>query len=181
MPPHDEMAPHRLGLLDQRMRSMAPDFLVDRVLVHYKLIGLTDETIRQLLDLAGEYRQERTAAEDAFALLGHKVSPVATPLGPEQAAERREHFARRAALFAEDDMRAETYYDRVRTILGEQGWAALLGVYLDEVTARLHRLGPALAAAVAPAFQLLAEDPEGVHRPVDPYDDELTGALPALV
>ncbi|WP_256790557.1 hypothetical protein, partial [Frankia sp. AvcI1] len=76
---------------------------------------------------------------------------------------------------------AETYYDRVRTILGEQGWAALLGVYLDEVTARLHRLGPALAAAVAPAFQLLAEDPEGVHRPVDPYDDELTGALPALV
>ncbi len=153
----------RLGLLALEPVSIAPDSIADRVLYYHRELRLEEDELRALLDLQGDYRRHQLEGRIRFAIAGHMVRPTAQP--PVPATESAAHLKTRASLFFQEESRVSTYTGRVREVLGEARWNLLVDLYREETQRDLVRLGPAIAAAVGPAFTLHSA---GNGRQVDP-------------
>ncbi len=152
-----------LGLLDVVPVSSAPESMVGRALFYYEELDLGPEEFRALLALQKDYHLAQREGRLQFAIEGDLVRPAAQPvLGSEQLGE---HLETRAQLFANEEARVPAFTQRVRKLLGEDRWNLLVSLYVEEVRQDLVRLGPAIAAAVAPAFSL---HHAGSGRQVDP-------------
>ncbi|WP_163550277.1 hypothetical protein [Candidatus Frankia nodulisporulans] len=172
MPPYDEHAPHRQGLLDLALMSMAPTNPVERALRLHSKLNLSHEQITELLELATDYHLAREMTGLRFSAAGHLLRPT-NPTPPSAIDASRLHLLR-GDLLVEDETRASASVERVQEILGEETWTQLVQHYTQETTDLLTRLGPVLAAAVDPVYALVRRD-TGVE--VDPNDVTVADVL----
>jgi hypothetical protein len=147
--------------------SLAPDGLFTRLLDNAKLIGLTEEQVRDLHRLSGDYHQRMMEIRLEFAVLGNRVKLTPMRLGEDGVEARKPALKRRAQLI----LHSEILYFEAQTIaedlLTNKQREMLVAVFVEEKHRVLAALQLPMAYAVAPTFALAAVGTDGANTLTD--------------
>lgn len=140
-------------LIDARAESIAPDgALFTRMLAHHRQVGLTGEQIIGLLEISRDYHAQQVKIRLEMARLGEEVEHKVGRLDAAALAARKAALARRADLFAEDELLFFEYAALGHELLSDDQLDRIDRVYHDEKNAGLADLAEALNSAVGPVF-----------------------------
>ncbi|WP_462187762.1 hypothetical protein [Frankia sp. CcWB2] len=140
-------------LIDVKAESIAANgALFTRMLAHHAEVGLTDEQIRGLLTLSGEYHERLVAGRIRMAKLGEQVEHKGCRLGVEEIAARKAALDERAELFRADEALFFEYTVRGQDLLSDEQLDRIDAIYHAEKDQGLAELESALANAVGPNF-----------------------------